>query len=217
MLSYTVTYKDADGNDKTITATRDLDTNKWSGPGVNENTGVITLKVEDIKVGGTITAIAKDNGGLEGDTNKLDSDPAMKKLETATVSYDANKGTGKMDGKKLNKGSKYKILDNKFKAPENQEFDTWEIDGKKVAADTEITLTKDTVVKAIWKDKPASSSTTPGKDKPGKQGESQPQNPAAGGNLSKTGANGMYSLYASLLLLATGGLFLISRRRRAQR
>ena len=112
---------------------------------------MITLKVEDIEVGGTVTATAKDNGGLEGDTDKLDSDPATKKLETATVSYNGNDGTGKMDGKKLNKGSKYKILDNKFKAPENQEFNYWEIDGKEVAAATEITVIKDTVVKAVWK------------------------------------------------------------------
>ena len=151
LLSYTVTYKDASGAEKTVTATRDLQTNKWSGSGVNEESGVITLSVEDIEVGGTVTATAKDNGGLEGDTDKLESDPATKKLETATVSYNGNDGTGKMDGKKLNKGSKYKILDNKFKAPENQEFDYWEIDGKEVAAATEITVTKDTVVKAIWK------------------------------------------------------------------
>ncbi|WP_410035052.1 hypothetical protein, partial [Anaerococcus kampingiae] len=151
LLSYTITYTDDSGAEKTVTATRDLQTNTWSGPGVNEESGVITLSVEKIELAGTIKAIAKDNGGLEGDTDKLDSDPATKKLETATVSYNGNGGTEEMDGKKLNKGSKYKILDNKFKAPENQEFDYWEIDGKKVAAGTEITITKDTVVKAIWK------------------------------------------------------------------
>ena len=152
LLSYTITYKDASGAEKTVTATRDLTTDQWSGSGVNADTGVITLKVEDIEVGGTVKAIAKDNGGLEGDTDKLDSPEVSKKLETATVSYDANKGTGKMDGKKLNKGSKYKILDNKFEAPdENQEFKAWEVDGQEVAAGTEITVTKDTVVKAVWK------------------------------------------------------------------
>lgn len=151
LLSYTVTYKDAAGNDKTATATRDLKTNKWSGPGVDENTGVITLSVEKIELAGTITATAKDNGGLEGDTDKLDSDPKTKELETATVSYDANKGTGDMKGKKLNKGSKYQILANNFDAPKNQEFDHWEIDDENVAAGKEIVVTKDTVVKAIWK------------------------------------------------------------------
>ncbi|MHB2151347.1 MAG: hypothetical protein ACYCFF_01085 [Schaalia turicensis] len=158
LLSYTVTYKDASGAEKTVTATRTVDETSgkttWTADNnatVDANTGVITLKVEGIEVGGTVRATAKDNGGLEGDTDKLDSDPATKKLETATVSYNGNDGTGKMDGKKLNKGSKYKILDNKFKAPENQEFNYWEIDGKEVAAATEITVTKDTVVKAVWK------------------------------------------------------------------
>ncbi len=155
LLSYTVTYKDADGAEKTVTATRDSGTNKWSGTGVDADTGVITLKVEDIEVGGTIKATAKDKGGLEGDTDPLDSVEATKTLETATVSYDANKGTGKMDGKKLNKGSKYKILGNAFTAPDDtQEFKAWEVDGKEVPAGTEITVTKDTTVKALWKTKP---------------------------------------------------------------
>ena len=151
LLSYTITYKDNSGAEKTVTATRDLVTNKWSGSGVDADTGVITLSVENIELAGTIKATAKDNGGLEGDTDKLDSDPATKKLETATVSYDANKGTGEMKGKTVNKGSKYEILSNAFTAPDNQEFKAWEVDGKEVAPNSEITVSKDTVVKAIWK------------------------------------------------------------------
>ncbi len=158
LASYTVSYKDADGKDKTITATRDLKTNKWSGSGVDENTGVITLKVGDIEVGGTITAKAKDKGGLEGDTEELESAPASETLETVEVTYDAGGGRGTMtdgklkDGKKLNKGSKYTILDNAFTAPDDtQEFKAWEVDGKEVPAGTEITVKANTVVKAVWK------------------------------------------------------------------
>ena len=286
LASYKITYKDASGAEKTVTVKRTVDGDgktTWSSDDttVDAKTGVVTLKVEDIEVGGTITATATDNGGLEGDTNPLTSDPASKELETATVSYDRNGGTGDMDSKKLNKGQKYTLAANSFTAPDNQEFDTWEIDGEKVAAGTEITVEKDTVVKALWKDskvditfepgegsgkmdketvkkgstfklppskfeapknkefkgwkigdkeyqvgeeitidgnttitalwkdKPVPPSTTPGKEKPGDQ--------VAAGKLSRTGANGMYSLYASLLLLAAGGLFLISRRRRNQR
>ena len=69
------------------------------------------------------------------------------------VSYNANGGSGEMEGKELKKGSTYKLLDNKFTAPKNQEFKAWEVDGKEVAAGTEITVDKDTEVKAIWKDK----------------------------------------------------------------
>ena len=152
LLSYTITYKDNSGAEKTVTATRDLDTNKWSGLGVDADTGVITLSVENIELAGTIRATAKDNGGLEGDTDKLDSDQATKTLETATVSYDANKGTGDMESKVLNKGSKYKLPDNKFTAPENKEFDGWVANGEAKKVGDEITVTDNTTVTAKWKD-----------------------------------------------------------------
>ena len=159
LASYTVTYKDASGAEKTVTATRTVDETSgkttWTSDGatVDANTGVITLKVEDIEVGGAITAKATDNGGLiPTEEQPLESEPASETLETATVSYDANKGTGEMDGKKLNKGSKYKILDNKFKAPDDtQEFKAWEVDDKEVPAGIEITVKDNTVVKAVWK------------------------------------------------------------------
>ena len=73
--------------------------------------------------------------------------------KTAKVSYNANGGSGNMEGKTLKAGSKYTLLDNAFKAPnENQEFKAWEVNGKEVAAGTEITVNKDTEIKAIWKD-----------------------------------------------------------------
>nr|WP_072514632.1 SHIRT domain-containing protein [Ndongobacter massiliensis] len=158
LASYTVTYKDASGAEKTVTATRTVDATgntTWTSDGatVDANSGVVTLEIKDLAVGATITAKAKDNGGLiPTEEAPLESDPASETLETATVSYNGNGGTGKMDGKKLNKGSKYKILSNAFTAPENQEFDTWEVNGKKLAPGTEITVDKDTQVKAIWKE-----------------------------------------------------------------
>ena len=157
LASYTITYKDADGNDKTVTATRTVDATSgkttWTSNGatVDANSGVVTLEIKDLAVGATITAKAKDNGGLEGGTDKLYSDLASKKLETATVNFDSNGGAGNMEKKELNKGCKYILPNNGFTAPENQEFDTWEVDGKKVPAGTEITVDKDTEVKAIWK------------------------------------------------------------------
>ena len=158
LASYSITYKDESGAEKTVTATRTVDatTGKttWTSDGatVDADTGVVTLQIKDLAVGATITAKAKDNGGLIPEETPLESDPATKTLETATVSYDGNGGTGKMDGKKLNKGSKYKILSNAFTAPKNQEFDTWEVNGKKLAPGTEITVDKDTQVTAIWKE-----------------------------------------------------------------
>ena len=158
LASYTITYKDESGAEKTVTATRTVDatTGKttWTSDGatVDANTGVVTLEIKELAVGATITAKAKDNGGLIPEEAPLESDLASKALETATVSYDGNGGTGEMKDKKLNKGSKYKILSNAFTAPENKEFDTWEVNGKKLAPGTEIMVDKDTQVTAIWKE-----------------------------------------------------------------
>ena len=163
LASYTITYKDASGAEKTANATRTVNETSgkttWTADNatVDANTGVITLKVEDIEVGGTVTATAKDNGGLEGDENPLESNPASETLETAEVNYDPNGGTGDMVGKKLNKGSKYTILPITFTPPSSHEFDTWEVDSEKQAPNAEIIVKKDTVIKAIWKAKPSQS------------------------------------------------------------
>ena len=69
------------------------------------------------------------------------------------VSYDANGGSGEMAAETVDKGSNYTVLPNGFTAPDDtQEFKAWEVDGKEVAPGTEITIEKDTEVKAIWKD-----------------------------------------------------------------
>ena len=133
------------------------------------------------------------------------------------VSFEPGEGSGTMNKKSVKKGSTFKLPSSTFKAPKNKELKGWKIGEKEYQVGDEITVSGNTTVTAIWKNKPVPPSTTPGKDKPGKQGKSQPQNPAAGGNLSKTGANGMYSLYTSMIMLAAGSLFVISRRRRAQR
>lgn len=69
------------------------------------------------------------------------------------VSFNGNTGTGSMKESTVKKGGKYKLPENKFQAPTNKEFKTWEVDGKEVAVGTEITVDKDTEIKAIWKDK----------------------------------------------------------------
>ena len=113
------------------------DKTTWTADGgvtIDAATGVITLDVNKIEVGDTLKAVAKDKGGLEGDTDKLNSDKATKKLETATVTYDKNEGSGSMDAKTLNKGGKFTVPtgSGSFEAPDNQQFaGKWEDqDGK---------------------------------------------------------------------------------------
>ncbi len=95
------------------------------------------------------------------------------------VSFDGNTGTGSMDTATVKKGEKYKLPENTFGTPpDKQKFRIWEVDGKEVAPGTEITVEKDTVVKAIWKAKktetPDPSKPDPEIPQPGKSDPSKP-------------------------------------------
>lgn len=72
-----------------------------------------------------------------------------------SITYDANGGSGEMAKETKDKGSDYTVLPNAFKAPDDtQVFDTWEVNGEKVAPGAKIKVDKDTVIKALWKKKP---------------------------------------------------------------
>ena len=98
------------------------------------------------------------------------------------VSFNGNTGTGSMKESTVKKGGKYKLPENKFQAPTNKEFKTWEVDGKEVAVGTEITVDKDIEVKAVWKDKkpdnPPAPQPNPGQ--PGGSGTSPSPTPQPG-------------------------------------
>ncbi len=77
---------------------------------------------------------------------------ALWKKSQVSITYDANGGSGEMAKETKDKGSKYTVLPNAFKAPDDtKEFKAWEVDGKEIAPGTEITVNGDTVIKAIWK------------------------------------------------------------------
>lgn len=91
-----------------------------------------------------------------GDKIKVNADTEVKAIWKDIeykVTFNGNAGTGSMKEATVKKGGKYKLPKNKFQAPNNKEFKTWEVDGKEVAVGTEITVDKDTEIKAIWKDK----------------------------------------------------------------
>lgn len=180
IASYTISYA---GKTVTITRSVDKDTGKstWSGTGVtlNEQTGAVTLEIKDLPVGATITATAIDNGGFEGDTTPLKSEPATATLETVEISYNPNGGTGNMNSQTINKGVNYTLLDNKFVAPDDKKFDSWQIGDTNYAPGAEIKADGNIVVKAIWKDKDPNDPNEP--QDPSNPNEPQdpnePQNP----------------------------------------
>ncbi len=164
--SVTVTYKKADNTEIEVKAKKAG--NKWSltkvdgtssvdnGETIDKASGVITLVKGKYKTGEIVKAYGNDN---------VDNKSSEDKQTPVEVTFDKNGGSKDIAGSILLKGGSYvlpAIYDKQF-FPLNKEFKTWEVDGKEVAPNTEIKISKDTVVKAIWKDK---TSDQPGVDKP---------------------------------------------------
>ena len=124
-------------------STYKLPDNKFTAPENKEFDGW-TVNGEDKKVGDEITVT--DNTTVT----------AKWKDSMVAVTFAGNGGSGSMDKETVKKGEKYKLPDNSFGTPQGKQgFKAWEVDGKEVAPGTEITIDKDTVVKAVWKDKPS--------------------------------------------------------------
>ncbi|EEB35539.1 hypothetical protein ANHYDRO_01723 [Anaerococcus hydrogenalis DSM 7454] len=134
-----VTVKKGDGYEIPKPTFKPDENKEFAGWKIEGQEGLKQAKDKIDKISGDVTLIA-----------------TWKNIQV-NVTYDANSGKGKMTETAKDKGSKYTVKDNKFDAPDTtQEFDTWEIDGKRVAPGTEIELTKDnTVIKALWKKNPS--------------------------------------------------------------
>lgn len=76
------------------------------------------------------------------------------------VSFAAGDGTGTMNPVTVTSGGIYTLPDNGFTAPENKVFDKWDLGNVGDA----ITVTADTVVTALWKDKAEHISVNTGSD-----------------------------------------------------
>ena len=75
-------------------------------------------------------------------------------LPTYTVSFNANGGTGTMNPVNGVSGS-YTLPANGFTAPQGKQFKCWSVGGVEKAAGTQITVSENTTVTAVWEDIPA--------------------------------------------------------------
>lgn len=131
------------------------DLKKYELPGINASViGSIKLETKDKyenPVWNNQEGKIADNF-VVNDNNKIFTAVATK--GTFEVTFDPNSGTGSMEKALVKKGENYKLPQNAFTPPnEDQEFAGWLVgDSTKITApDTEITITKDTVIKASWK------------------------------------------------------------------
>ncbi|WP_022762405.1 fibronectin type III domain-containing protein [Butyrivibrio sp. AD3002] len=102
---------------------------------------------------GENTSSTKNIPSAGGDVSAIEFTSTQSQPEpqpvTRTITFDANGGTGTMDAVTVTDGSQYTLPENKFTPPTNKEFDKWD----KGAAGAVITITEDTTIKALWKDK----------------------------------------------------------------
>ena len=70
-----------------------------------------------------------------------------------TVRFNNGGGTGSMKPVKVDKGSNYKLPDNGFTPPKNQEFKAWSVNNEEKNPGDSITVNADTTITALWKEK----------------------------------------------------------------
>ncbi|MBR4655976.1 MAG: S-layer homology domain-containing protein [Oscillospiraceae bacterium] len=103
-------------------------------------------------------------------------------VETFTVSFDANGGTGTMADVTGVSGD-YTLPECGFTAPDGQQFKAWSVDGKEYKVGASITVSANTTVKAVWEDIPVVTYTV-----------SFDANGGSGSMADVTGVSGDYTL-----------------------
>lgn len=76
-----------------------------------------------------------------------------KEVKQVTISFDKNGGSGEMQAVKLKANEDYKLPECTFTAPDNQEFDAWQVNNERKNVSDTIKVDKDLTIKALWKDK----------------------------------------------------------------
>lgn len=76
-----------------------------------------------------------------------------KEVKQVTISFDKNGGSGEMQAVKVKANENYKLPECTFTAPDNQEFDAWQVNNERKNVSDTIKADKDLTIKALWKDK----------------------------------------------------------------
>ena len=145
-------------------------------------------------------------------------------IDTYTVSFDANGGTGEMsDVTDVN--GEYTLPSCSFTAPEGKEFDCWLVNNEQYQPGQKVEINADTVITASWKEvevvPPSSSSSEPASSLPEESSaESAPVSEASSSEGSsepevKKGCGGeIVSISIATALLSLVGITLIASKKR---
>ena len=159
VTSVSVTYKNEENSKKTPKAIKDNEGN-WTienndnGETVDGSSGVITIPKGKYKLGEAVIAVANNNQAQSGEATETPVEIKLMK----------NDGSDKSDSSITIKNqfyvlpAIYDLPEYMYTAPDGKEFDGWEINGVRKSVGEKIQITDNTVVKAIWRDKPVENS-----------------------------------------------------------
>lgn len=108
------------------------------------------------------TYVDSEKTKLIGTTEKtfiLKVNPDVSMTQVA-ISFDKNGGSGTMPAVTKKAGETFVLPDCDFTAPTGKEFKAWEVNGVEKAVGDNITVNANTMVKAVWKDKPVIVNTS---------------------------------------------------------
>ena len=158
--SVTVVYQKSNGDETTITIQKSSD--GWSfvkaatnGEVPNKMSGVITIPREKYLLGAEVKAFANNQSDQKSDV-ATKTPVEVKLMKNDGSDYSNSSITIKNQSYVL--PAIYDLPEYMYTAPDGKEFDGWEIDGVKKAPGQEIQITDNTVVKALWRDKPVDNS-----------------------------------------------------------
>lgn len=126
-----------------------LEGNQKDGTKIDRGSGTLTIAKDENAEKITVTATSNSDNKIKGTAEISITKETPQKV---TVSFDPGEGTGSMDAVKVEKDADYELPSCTFTAPEGKEFDGWEVGGEIKKVGETITVSKDIMITAQWKD-----------------------------------------------------------------
>ena len=107
------------------------------------------IEIENLPAGNYFVRYAEDNNHFAGTDAEVTVGKGVP-LADCTITFDGNGGSGSMDSVTVKAGTNYTLPECGFTAPDDQEFNAWEIGGTEYKVGDYYTVNGDTEIKALW-------------------------------------------------------------------
>ena len=109
----------------------------------------IGIEIENLPAGNYFVRYAEDNNHFASSDTVVTVGEGTP-LAECTITFNAGGGSGSMDSVTVKAGTNYILPECGFTAPDDQEFNAWEIGGTEYKVGDSYTVDRDTEIKALW-------------------------------------------------------------------